>query len=502
MMTDPNGAQQPYTNMFASDLGSVDPKYPVNTLLGNFIKSHGGTVIGSYGYSISPSSSRAAISTAQSFQRAGGKVGVLDTTVPFGSVDFTSTALVAKQKGINSMVPALDNNSNYALATALKQAGVKMKAEVFATGYEPDVIKSPAWNTLQGAYFLALFRPFSLPNAGTQQMQAAMEKYAHFTKTQFPTFGQYESWAGADLMIKGIQMAGKNPTRAAVIKDLRGLKSYNANGLLPAVDQLLDDLRARLAGLHVVHEGRGQRVRPGVLSADLREGHRRYVYGDLVVDVRTGAGTGPGSDGCGEVPRWPDHRDPIRDGLGGSSAGTAPCHRRDSSGYRMNSTRLPSGSRTYTLEAGTWRPPRRSTGPSMMVAAAPSSSTSNDSADPSHTRQMSPHGGSAAGARSVKSRTAPHLGAMEVDHLGAEMDLDQVGGLRDREAERAVEARHGFGCPASGVRCGRNRRWTRPVRGQLAQARYSNPRSLAPGARVVPGGVGDVHWADATAAFS
>jgi hypothetical protein len=64
-------------------------------------------------------------------------------------------------------------------------------------------------------------------------MQAAMEKYAGFTKTQFPTFGQYEAWAGADLMIKGLEMAGPNPTRAAVIKDLRGLKSYNVNGLLP-----------------------------------------------------------------------------------------------------------------------------------------------------------------------------------------------------------------------------------------------------------------------------
>ena len=131
------------------------------------------------------------------------------------------------------MVPALDDNSNYALATALKQAGVKLKAALFATGYEPDVINSPAWNALQGDYFLSLFRPWSLPNAGTQQMQAAMEKYAHFTKTQFPTFGQYEAWAGADLMIKGLELAGANPTRAAVIKDLRGLKSYNANGLLP-----------------------------------------------------------------------------------------------------------------------------------------------------------------------------------------------------------------------------------------------------------------------------
>jgi branched-chain amino acid transport system substrate-binding protein len=229
----PEWGTQPYTNMFASDEGSVNPKYPVNTFLGSFIKQHGGTVLGSYGYSISPSSSRSAISTARSFTAAGGKVGVLDTTVPFGSVDFTSTALVARQKKINSMVPSLDNNSNYALATALKQAGVKMKAVVFATGYEPDVIKSPVWNTLQGMYFLSLFRPFSLPNGGTQQMAAALQKYQHFSKTQFPAFGQYESWVGADLMIKGLQMAGPNPTRAGVIKALRGLKSYNANGLLP-----------------------------------------------------------------------------------------------------------------------------------------------------------------------------------------------------------------------------------------------------------------------------
>jgi len=127
----------------------------------------------------------------------------------------------------------MDANSNYALAEALKQAGVKLKASLYATGYQPDVINSPAWSTLQGAYFLSPFRPWSLPNAGTQQMQNAMEKYAGFSKSQFPTFGQYEAWAGADLMIKGLEMAGSNPSQSAVISSLRGLKSYNANGLLP-----------------------------------------------------------------------------------------------------------------------------------------------------------------------------------------------------------------------------------------------------------------------------
>ncbi len=229
----PEWGTQPYTNMFSSDNGSVDPKYPVNTQLGDIVKQLGGTTIGAYGYSISPSSSRAAIGTAQSFQHAGGKVGVLDTTVPFGGVDFTSTALIARQNHVDSMGPAMDNDSNYALATAMKQAGVNLKAVLFATGYEPGVINSPVWNTLQGDRFLSLFRPYDLPNAGTQQMDAAMEKYAKFTPTQFPSFGQYESWAGADLMIKGLEMAGPNPTQAAVIKDLRGLKSYNVNGLLP-----------------------------------------------------------------------------------------------------------------------------------------------------------------------------------------------------------------------------------------------------------------------------
>jgi ABC-type branched-subunit amino acid transport system substrate-binding protein len=229
----PEWGEQPFTNMFASDLGSVDPKYPVNTLVGSFLKSHGGTVLGTYGYGISPSSAGATRGAAEAFKAAGGKVGVEETSVPFGSANFTSAALIAKQNGVNAMTPNMDNNSNFALATAMKQAGVKLKATLFLTGYEPDVIKSPVWSTLQGDYFASLFRPWSLPNAGTQQEQAAMVKYSHFSKNQFATFAQTEAWLGADLMIKGLQMAGPNPTRAAVIKELRGLKSYNGNGLLP-----------------------------------------------------------------------------------------------------------------------------------------------------------------------------------------------------------------------------------------------------------------------------
>jgi branched-chain amino acid transport system substrate-binding protein len=230
----PEWGTPPYqSNMFASDVGSLNPKYPVNTAIGSFIKAHGGTTLCSYGYGISPSSSRSAIGTADSFQHAGGKVGVLDTSIQFGSVEMTTPALVAKQKGCDSFYAGLDDNSNFALATALKQDGVKPKVTVFPTGFEPSVVGSPAWSNLQGGYFDSEFHPFQIPNNGTRQMQAALEKYEHFTPSQFPTFNQYEAWLGADLMLKGIQLAGKNPTHASVIHALRNLKSYNGNGLLP-----------------------------------------------------------------------------------------------------------------------------------------------------------------------------------------------------------------------------------------------------------------------------
>jgi len=229
----PEWGEQPFTNMFASDTGSVNPKYPVNSGIGVFLKAHAGTTIGTYGYSISPSSSRSAIGTAQSFQRAGGKVGVVDTSVPFGSVDLTTQALVAKQKSVDTVYAGMDNNTNFALAKALGEAGVKVKALVFPTGFEASVVHSTVWQSVQGGFFATTFRPAQLPNAATQQLTAALQKYQHRSPANFPDFITYESWLGADLMLKGLQLAGPNPSRANVIKDLRNVKSYDGNGLLP-----------------------------------------------------------------------------------------------------------------------------------------------------------------------------------------------------------------------------------------------------------------------------
>jgi branched-chain amino acid transport system substrate-binding protein len=228
----PEWGMSPYTNMFAADSGSVDPKFPVNTVFSSFLRAHGGTVIGSYAYGISPTSVRGATSAAQAFRSEGGKVGVLSTSVPFGSVAFTPDALVAKQKGVNAVFAAMDANSNIALAESLAQAGIKAKAVVFPTGYGPSLVSSPAWSSVQGDYFVAEFRPANLPDAATEQLTSALQKYEHRPPGQFYDYGIAEAWLGADLMVKGIGLAGANPTSENVIHSLRGVKSYDGGGLL------------------------------------------------------------------------------------------------------------------------------------------------------------------------------------------------------------------------------------------------------------------------------
>jgi branched-chain amino acid transport system substrate-binding protein len=229
----PEWGEQPNTNMFSSDFGSLNPTYPASTLQGKIMKALGVSKAAIYGYGISPNSARAVKYGTISLQRSGIAVPVQNASVPFGGVDFTSDALVAKQAGVNGLFPNLLASSNYALATAYKQAGIKLKAAVFPVGLDQSIINTPAWASVEGDYFLGLFHPFVIPNAGTVQMQNALEKYSGFTTSQFPTFAEYETWLGADLMIKGIQGAGSNPTRTKVVTALRGIKAYNGNGILP-----------------------------------------------------------------------------------------------------------------------------------------------------------------------------------------------------------------------------------------------------------------------------
>jgi branched-chain amino acid transport system substrate-binding protein len=228
----PEWGQQPNTNMF-STTGPADPHQPQYTQPAQFMKQQGVTSVAAFGYGESPSSSAAAKGFAFSSKYVGLTVGYLNSTLPFGTVDTAPLALTMKQSGVNGASMEMDENTNFAILTAAKQAGVDMKVAISATGYGQSLLNDPsAVQDGQGTYFPPTAAPVELKTPATLAMQAAFAKYAGFTGV--PDFDWYEGWLGTDLMIKGLQVAGNNPTRNAFITNLRQVTNYTGGGLLPA----------------------------------------------------------------------------------------------------------------------------------------------------------------------------------------------------------------------------------------------------------------------------
>ena len=113
-------------NMF-SVIGNQDFT-KVYTTTGLFLKSQGVTNLGSIGYSVSPSSAAAARAASVSAGAQGIKTGYLNDSFPFGSTNVAPVALAMKSAGINALVAQTEPSTVFALATALDQQGVKLKA--------------------------------------------------------------------------------------------------------------------------------------------------------------------------------------------------------------------------------------------------------------------------------------------------------------------------------------------------------------------------------------
>jgi hypothetical protein len=75
---------------------------------------------------------------------------------------------------------------------------------------------------------------FVTPNSATAQMLDAFAKYTNVHTGGILDFGTYTPYLGADLMIKGLQVAGQNPTRQSFMTNLRQVTNYTAGGILPS----------------------------------------------------------------------------------------------------------------------------------------------------------------------------------------------------------------------------------------------------------------------------
>lgn len=216
-------------NMF-SVIGNQDFT-KVYTTTGLFLKSQGVTNLGSVGYSVSPSSSAAARAASVSAEAAGIKTGYLNDSFPFGGTNVGPAALAMKSAGVNGLVAQTEPSTVFALATALEQQGVHLKATMLPTGGGGDLINSgpTAIQAAQGADFLSDFEPPEMHTAATQQLQNALSTYAGVHTD--PTFAEYIGYLSVLGLVQGLQGAGANPTQSSTIKALSKITNYDAEGL-------------------------------------------------------------------------------------------------------------------------------------------------------------------------------------------------------------------------------------------------------------------------------
>ena len=223
--------QQPNTNMFSAV--PSDPKDPSSTTFGQFLKSIGGTKYAGFAYAESPSSENGVKAAEESVTKAGISVVYSNLAVPFGTVDYTADVLALKAAGANVYECSCVESSDIALATAVQQGGLKAKG-VFDTGYAQLTLDQPGvLAAAQGGYFVTSTVPFEFKTPPTVNFLNALQKYDTSYKGGIPAYGDIVSWVAMDLMIKGLQQAGTNPTRSSFEQGLRQVTSYNAGGLLP-----------------------------------------------------------------------------------------------------------------------------------------------------------------------------------------------------------------------------------------------------------------------------
>ncbi|MDA8048138.1 MAG: ABC transporter substrate-binding protein [Actinomycetota bacterium] len=216
-------------NMF-SVFGTGD-YHKVSTTAGAIFKLLGATNIASLGYSIVPSAKLSAEGSAASVEAAGLKVGYLNPNFPFGGTNVGPTVIAMKNAKVDGFTGSVEENTSFAIAEGMRQAGAPLKVALFSVGYGGDLYSAGpgAEQAAQNGYFSVSYEPVEMHTAATERLQKALATYAGIT--QDPTLNEYIGYASVNAFTKGLQAAGPNPTQATFIKAMLSIRSYNADGL-------------------------------------------------------------------------------------------------------------------------------------------------------------------------------------------------------------------------------------------------------------------------------
>ncbi len=230
---DGNEYGQPGNEKLISILGNNSPVYGAQYKGGfvDLMKKAGAKNVGVVAYGSSASSTAA----AKNLQKypvpdAGLNAAYTNTTVDFGTTDVGPLVLGMKNAGVDATYLPLVLSTNLAIIQTAAQNDLKFKLAVLATGYGQALLDQPAAQTIGPEVLLAqVWAPVELKTAATKRFVSDLTKYTSYRGV--PDFGVYTGYLTADLMIKGLQGAGKNLTRDGFVTATKALNTWDAAGL-------------------------------------------------------------------------------------------------------------------------------------------------------------------------------------------------------------------------------------------------------------------------------
>ncbi len=234
----PEWGVEPNSNMFSflpPESTAWNGKYYYYNVTGKFLSEIGSKKPAGFAYGISPSSTASIKVIYEGASQNGLSDCYANYSVPFGGVDFTADVLQVKAAGCDSVIGSFVDSSDQALAAAVNNAGLNNVKKLWFTGYDSNSLSTAATRaTFQDSYFQnPIIWDANIPPVGA--MLANLAKYdPSFHAGDLPDFGTWGSYIATDLMIKGLQLAGQNPTRQSFISHLRQVSAYNAGGVLPS----------------------------------------------------------------------------------------------------------------------------------------------------------------------------------------------------------------------------------------------------------------------------
>jgi ABC-type branched-subunit amino acid transport system substrate-binding protein len=135
--------------------------------------------------------------------------------------------------GADVLVSMSDPDRFAQIVQATRAAGADIKVALSLSGYDPSNLHELG-GEMAGITIPVFHTPLETNSAAIRRFRQSMVTYAPegATDHEFALLG----YIGTDEFIKGLEVAGPCPTRAAFINGMHSLTNYDAGGLVPAMD--------------------------------------------------------------------------------------------------------------------------------------------------------------------------------------------------------------------------------------------------------------------------